>query len=213
MTAQAQDIRKGRKFDQVVDGARQVFMAHGFEGASVDDIARTAGVSKATLYSYFPDKRLLFLEVCQTECLRQANEAIEFIDLNRPIDEVLRSAADKLISFITSDFNLAIYRMAVAEADRFPELARGFYDSGPKLARTTLISFFEKAVAKGELVVDDYMMAAEQFVELCKAGAFPRMVLGLQDSLGDDERQQIIAAAVKTFLARYGAVKVKESAV
>ena len=56
-------VKQGRKFDQVLDGARKVFMRDGFEGASVDDIAREACVSKATLYSYFPDKRLLFIEV------------------------------------------------------------------------------------------------------------------------------------------------------
>ena len=59
--------KKGRKFDQVLEGARQVFMSDGFEGASVDDIARAANVSKATLYSYFPDKRLMFTEMAERE--------------------------------------------------------------------------------------------------------------------------------------------------
>lgn len=58
MTAHAAQIKKGRKFDQVLEGARVVFMRDGFEGASVDDIAREAGVSKATLYSYVPDKQI-----------------------------------------------------------------------------------------------------------------------------------------------------------
>ena len=70
------EIKKGRKFDQVLDGARDVFLRDGFEGASVDDIARRAGVSKATLYSYFPDKRLLFSEVARVECNRQAQAAL-----------------------------------------------------------------------------------------------------------------------------------------
>ena len=51
MTAVAAEIKKGRKFDQVLDGAREIFLRDGFEGASVDEIARAAGVSKATLYS------------------------------------------------------------------------------------------------------------------------------------------------------------------
>ncbi|MEZ5686188.1 MAG: helix-turn-helix domain-containing protein, partial [Paracoccaceae bacterium] len=74
------EIRKGRKFDQVLEGARAVFLRDGFEGASVDDIAREAGVSKATLYSYFPDKRLLFMEVAKCECARQADEAAALIE-------------------------------------------------------------------------------------------------------------------------------------
>lgn len=60
-------VKRGRKFDQVLEGARLVFLQDGYEGASVDDIARAAGVSKATLYSYFPDKRLLFMEVAKIE--------------------------------------------------------------------------------------------------------------------------------------------------
>ena len=59
-------VKQGRKWSQVLDGARTVFLRDGFEGASVDDIVREAGVSKATLYSYFPDKRLLFMEVSNT---------------------------------------------------------------------------------------------------------------------------------------------------
>ena len=82
MTALDQHIRKGRKFDQVLAGARAVFMADGFEGASVDEIARVAAVSKATLYSYFPDKRLLFMEVANAECQRQSREAMDSIDMD-----------------------------------------------------------------------------------------------------------------------------------
>ena len=81
-------IRRGRKFDQVLAGAREVFLRDGFEGASVDDIAREAGVSKATLYSYFPDKRLLFQEVARAECRRAADEAEAMVDDQAPVAEV-----------------------------------------------------------------------------------------------------------------------------
>ena len=63
MNAPQPVVKQGRKWAEVLDGARTVFLRDGFEGASVDDIVREAGVSKATLYSYFPDKRLLFLEL------------------------------------------------------------------------------------------------------------------------------------------------------
>ena len=86
-------IRKGRKFDQVLEGARSVFLRDGFEGASVDDIARAAGVSKATLYSYFPDKRLLFLEVARCECNRQTEETEALICTATTVREVLTIAA------------------------------------------------------------------------------------------------------------------------
>ena len=95
MNAPATEIRKGRKYDQVVAGARAVFMSEGFEGASVDDIARAAGVSKATLYSYFPDKRLLFMEVITTQCRINGDEALSAIDFSLPVRDVLLQIGDR----------------------------------------------------------------------------------------------------------------------
>ena len=73
--SKALPIARGRKFQQVLEGARAIFLRDGFEGASVDDIAREAGVSKATLYSYFPDKRVMFIEVFRSELAREAGAA------------------------------------------------------------------------------------------------------------------------------------------
>ncbi|MFV2003524.1 MAG: TetR/AcrR family transcriptional regulator, partial [Paracoccaceae bacterium] len=92
MNSPDNNITKGRKFEQVLAGACEVFLADGFEGASVDDIARVAGVSKATLYSYFPDKRALFIEVLRTECQRQTNPASINIDMSQPAPVVMRAA-------------------------------------------------------------------------------------------------------------------------
>ena len=152
-TDRTTQIRKGRKFDQVLEGARMVFLRAGFEGASVDDIAREAGVSKATLYSYFPDKRLLFMEVAKAECQRQADEAVQIIEsVGMPVEEVLRFAAARFIDYMSSDFGLQTYRLCVAESDRFPQLGHAFYHSGPELVRSRMVEYLRKAVARGELV-------------------------------------------------------------
>ena len=71
-------VTRGRKFLQVLEGARTIFLRDGYEGAAVDDIAREAGVSKATLYSYFPDKRIMFMEVFRNELAREAGECPDF---------------------------------------------------------------------------------------------------------------------------------------
>jgi TetR/AcrR family transcriptional repressor of mexJK operon len=203
MTSEAV-VRKGRKYDQVLDGAREVFLRDGFEGASVDEIARVAAVSKATLYSYFPDKRLLFLEVASVQCRRQADEALMSIDQTQPPREVLRTAGHTLLSFLLSDLGQRIFRICVAEADRFPELGRQFYHSGPMVARQALRSYLEVANKRGEVAIEDFDLAADQFAELCKADLWPRLVFGLQDRFSEAERTRIINGAVETFLARYG---------
>ncbi len=199
--------RKGRKYDQVLDGAREVFLVAGFEGASVDDIARAAGVSKATLYSYFPDKRLMFTEMAERECGRQAAAALQVIDMSAPPAQVLRLAAGRLIRIMLSDFAQRIFRVCVAEADRFPELGRAFYDSGPALGRARIMDYLAQAAARGEVAIDDLELAADQFAELCKADLWTRAVFGIQSRFSDAEIERVIDGAVATFLARYGTAR------
>lgn len=197
-------VRRGRKFDQVLAGARDVFMTDGFEGASVDDIARAAGVSKATLYSYFPDKRLLFMEVAKCECARQADQALETIDLSQPVRDVLRKGASQMIGFITSELGQKIFRICVGESERFPTIGEEFYDSGPGLIHQRLVSFFAIATERGELAIDDLDLAAEQFHALCKAGIFDRIIFHKDKSVTDSGRTRVIDGAIEMFMARYG---------
>lgn len=198
-------VRTGRKFDQVLEGARKVFMADGFEGASVDDIARAAGVSKATLYSYFPDKRLLFMEVAKTECGAMADQVLAQIDESHPAREVLTDTARHIVRFTLSGFAQQVFRISVAERERFPELGRAYYAGGPLRVRERIGAFLSCAVARGELVIDDIPMAAEQFSELCKVKLWPRAVFGIQSSFSDQEVDEVVRHAVDMFLARYGA--------
>jgi TetR/AcrR family transcriptional regulator, mexJK operon transcriptional repressor len=205
MNAEPQNIRKRRKFDQVLEGARAIFMRDGFDGASVDDIARAAGVSKATLYAYFPDKRLLFMEVAKGECRRQADEAVEMIDGSLPPEQVLTAAAQRITAFMLSDFGQRVFRICVAESDRFPGLGQEFYQSGPMLIRERLSEYLRKAIDRGELQIDDVGFAADQFAQLCKAGVHERMIFGMADCCTPSDMQRIIKGAVAMFMAMYRA--------
>lgn len=198
-------IRRGRKFDDVVSGARRVFLSRGFEVASVDEIARTAGVSKATLYSYFPDKAHLFTEVARLECARMADETLAAVDPDDGPRVVLTMAAERLVRFLLSPFGLSIFRVCVSEAHRFPALAREFYESGPKLGRARMGVYLRLAVERGELRIEDFDLAADQFSELCRAGLWPRALLGIQTEFSDAELRRVAEAAAEMFLARYGA--------
>lgn len=205
MTETADIIRTGRKFDQVLNGARRVFMADGFEGASVDEIARVANVSKATLYNYFPDKRLLFMEVATTECQRQARDALDNIDMSGQPKDVLKATGLHFVRFITSKFGQQIFRICVAESDRFPELGRQFYNSGPAVMRAEMAAYFEQAEARGELQIEDRILAVDQFAEMCKADIWPRLIFGVTKSVSEAEIERVVTGAVETFMARYGA--------
>ncbi|MFC2966921.1 TetR/AcrR family transcriptional regulator [Acidimangrovimonas pyrenivorans] len=207
MAATAEKVKRGRKFAQVLEGARQVFLRDGYEGANVDEIAREAGVSKATLYNYFPDKRLLFLEVAKAECQRQADEAVEFDDGSAPPDRVLFAAGRRIADFVVSDFGQGVFRICVAESDRFPEIGQEFYRSGPGLVRRRLADYLREAVARGDLEIDDIDLAADQFAELCKADIQTRRVFRLPGCRSGETLDRIVRGAVEMFMARYGVKK------
>lgn len=204
MTLQNSALRKGRKYDQVLQGARSVFLAEGFDAANMDQIAKASGVSKATLYSYFADKESLFAVIVQNECAAQADHVLQRIDQSAQPSEVLTLTARHLLGFITSTVGQRMFRMCVAEVDRFPELGVAFYQSGPLVVRRELGAYLACAVARGELVINDIDLAADQFAELCKADVFPRILFGIQAEFAQEELERIIQGAVNTFLNSYG---------
>lgn len=205
MTTVAQQVvRRGRKFDQVLEGARAVFLRDGFDGASVDDIAREAGVSKATLYAYFPDKQLLFKEICAQECLRQTQEVEAEIDPSMTVEAMLTLAGERIAGFILSDFGQNACRLIIGEGARFPELARDFYRNGPGLVHDRLVHHLHHLVQNGALQIDDLDLAAEQFIQLCKAALMEKLVFRMDHQVNAEGVRRSVQGAVEMFMARYG---------
>lgn len=197
-------VRRGRKFDQVLDGARKIFLRDGFERASVDDIAREAGVSKATIYAYFPDKRLLFLEVARSECRLQTEAAEAMIDAEMPLRETLTIAAQRIVQFLMSDFGQRMFRIVVGEGERFPGLGREFYDNGPGLIHARLVHHLGCQVQACQLAIPDLDLAADQFAQLCKAAVHDKLIFGMAQSITPEDVDRSVTGAVDMFLARYG---------
>src|SRR6476660_3300257 len=86
---------------QIVDGARAVFLTHGFEGASMNDIARAAGVSKGTLYVYFANKERLFAAIVEEERYSHVNLIFEFDQDDEDVRGVLMRIGTQLAAFLT----------------------------------------------------------------------------------------------------------------
>ncbi|QXT39918.1 TetR/AcrR family transcriptional regulator [Gymnodinialimonas ceratoperidinii] len=195
--------KKGRKYDQVIEGARAVFMREGFEGASVDEIARDAGVSKATLYSYFPDKQRLFLEVLKQGCTAQSEVEVLFEQPGLSVEEKLVVICKTLLTFFVSDFGQNMFRVCVAEAKRFPELGETFYDSGPKHWGEKIAGFLRSEQALAVLDIDDPLLAADQLAQLCRTDLMLKVMFGIESDPSEEELDRIVNEAVRTFLARY----------
>lgn len=197
-------ITRGRKFDQVLEGARRVFVRDGFEGASVDDIARELGVSKATLYSYFPDKRLMFSEVFRLELRRENAEGLSLVEMAMPPAQALPIVSRMIAGHMISELGSRLYRLAVAESARFPTLAQEYYTSGTLTLRRSLVAGFAQWASEGLLVIDDYDIAAEQFVELSLVMLRDQRLLLNGADIDEALIDRVCDSAVRVFLAAYG---------
>lgn len=195
--------RGEQKYAQVLAGAREVFLNDGYEGASVDDIARAAGISKATLYRHFPDKAALFSAVLAQECRTQAQLHPELCYHDRPIAEFLLDLARDVLHFTLSDFGLAIFRIAVAESARFPRVGETFYDTGSEMNRVRLAPALRLGIERGELMDLDPDYAAHVFYGICKANlAHRRIFKGHVPS--EEEIEEHAHRSVETFLRAFG---------
>lgn len=198
-------ITNTAKARQILSGAREAFLEQGYEGASTDDIVRRAGVSKGTVYKYFPDKRTLFITIVKEECEAQAKQALEVEGSPADPEPTLRRMARNMAGLFVSPYMHAVYRLAVGESARFPELAQTFYRSGPELGIRRIAAFLRAAVAHGTLAIDDVDLAADQFSQLCKADLFYRYQFQVRRRFSEAEIGRVADAAVDTFLRAYRA--------
>ena len=123
----------GAKRRQIIDGARTVFLSDGFDGASMNDIAHVAGVSKGTLYAYFDSKEQLF-EALVREDRASAGRAAVRASLTISADPraLLGAFGRRLVEMMIRPDTVAHARVVIAAAAKFPRLGRAFYEAGPR---------------------------------------------------------------------------------
>jgi AcrR family transcriptional regulator len=182
--------------------AREVFTQEGYASASMSTIAAKVGGSKGTLYNYFRSKADLFVAVIQHQCdIHQA----ELFDVPSPdLRTYLTLLACRFARLMLSEDVLAMHRIVVAEAVRFPEIGQALYDAGPKRGKARLIAYFDNAIAEGQMKPCDTGVAAEQAMELTLAGLYRRRLWNVGPPPSDAEIDSNVKAGVDTFLAAFG---------
>src|SRR5665811_415942 len=131
---------------QILDGARKVFMNLGFDGASMGEIARSAGVSKGTLYVYFADKNRLFEAIVEEESLEQGKVAFNF-DPARDVTTTLMDFGQAYIQMLCRPGGGSATRTVMAIAERMPEVGRRFYNNVVSLTIARLAGYLEARAA------------------------------------------------------------------
>ncbi len=187
---------------QIMQGAGDVFLAQGFDAASMGAIARQAGVSKGTLYVYFKSKEELFESIVEEQCAQQA-EGIFTLDREQDIEATLTRMADAFVRFICRPGAVSAMRTVIAIADRMPELGARFYQTGPARGIASLTAYLEEQVAAGVLRSHDCEVAAAQFIDSCLSMTYKPMLFNAAGAPDDDRIARVIAMAVGTYLAAY----------
>jgi TetR/AcrR family transcriptional repressor of mexJK operon len=202
--------REARKKAAILDAAREVFLGNGYVGASMDQVAATAAVSKQTVYKHFGDKEALFRAVV-TNVIRARDDGItaELLSMgDGSFEEGLRSFARYFLRGVMQPDVLKLRRLVIGEAGRFPELGRTFYDLGPKRAATQLSLALREADTQDELTLDDSYLAAEHLLSLVLSIPLDQaMLLGDGAPLTESALDRYAEEGVSAFLRSYRAVR------
>lgn len=167
--------RKDARPAELLEAALDTFRARGFAATRMEDIAARAGVSKGTIYLYFPSKEAIF-EALVTANIVPVIEGLQAAAAGStcPASGRLRMLANAFAGITADPRLVAIPRLVLAEAGNFPDMAR-FYRKevvGRGLAMVTGI--LEQGIAAGEFRPLDADLVARLFVAPMVLGALWR---------------------------------------
>lgn len=188
----------------ILNVAGDAFRQDGYAATSMSSIAARLGGSKGTLYNYFRSKEELFVAFMEDVC---GEDVIPLFERLPGPDGDLR---DGLIDFgcgffrfIVGEPRVSIYRVIIAEAGRFPELGRIFYESGPRIGEIRLGDYFGGLMDRGVLRRADPTLVGRHFKELCMSGLHQMRLMGVVGELSDGEVAEMVTAGVEAFLRAY----------
>ncbi len=190
----------------IVEAAREVFLARGFE-AGIDLIAQRADVSKVTIYNHFGSKRELFLAVVHDaleEALEQPKSALRTsLEESDDIREVLVRTARGWVAGMAQPQVLALRTLVASEAQRFPELGAAWKANGPGPTSAVLAEEFRRRIDLGELDIPDIELALVQLYALVLYPHFAHIAYG--ERIDEKRADELVDRGVDMFLGYYSA--------
>lgn len=198
------EARRQDRRDIIMDVAQTSFMNHGYAGTTMSGIAAALGGSKGTLWNHFSSKEELFEAVVDRATKAYRAQLAEILaspgdDLRTTLIRAMRSILNKVLS----PGAIALHRLIAAEAERFPEIGRIFYERAPKQTRSILARFIEEAMASGQLLRDDPEAAAGALLSLGIGKSQQKRLVGLMDLPAPELIEADADFAVSLFLRAY----------
>jgi TetR/AcrR family transcriptional repressor of mexJK operon len=195
---------KAERRAAIVQIAFRSFLAHGYEATSMSAISKEMGGSKGTLWSYFSSKEELLAAVIDSAAVVFQSSIGAILDTKKDIRVVLIRFCETFLERISRSEAIALQRLIVGQADRFPEIGRVFHDHAPAVNHATLSDFLRRQMAAGVLRAHDPNEAARMILDLCTAGYHDRVLYGVEQATRTVEKREA-ARVVKQFLRCYGA--------
>lgn len=187
----------------ILEVAKRLFVANGFDRVSMDQIAAEAGVSKLTVYSHFGDKDSLFSAAIRAKCEGQMPETL-FQAQEGPLRDRLTEIAHAFFGLVASEDALSMHRMMTIPDACDPHVRDLFWQAGPQRVKDAIAEFFTHCRDRGELDIDDFERAASQFLSLIKGDLHMRLLCWMCATPPTEaDTRAHIDATVELFLRAY----------
>jgi TetR/AcrR family transcriptional regulator, mexJK operon transcriptional repressor len=192
-------LQSAQLSERILDVATGLFLGDGYGATSIEGVARVARISKRTFYHRFPGKEALFEAVVRRLIARWLPRYEADLPEAASLADTLRHAADHMLQAALTSEALALYRMAITEATRFPALSRILHDLGAAAGVDRIARHLEAAIGRGEIRPIDARFAAEQFIMMVVTVP-RRRALGLGAPFDPAERPGWVDATVSLFI-------------
>ncbi|MGV1822377.1 TetR/AcrR family transcriptional regulator [Agrobacterium tumefaciens] len=198
-------VRSEKKRNEIIDVAGALFLREGYGSVSMATIASAVGGSKGTLYGYFSSKEDLFAAFVIAAGKQRREEFLLLPGKEAALLPTLTALGRNYLRLLLSPEIMAINRLVIAEASRFPELGQIFFENGPKSVIDVIVTLVTDAANRHELILDDPVAAAWRFKALCEVRLFEQCLWAIRDGATEEEIAQNVEPAIRIFLNTYRA--------
>jgi AcrR family transcriptional regulator len=191
--------KAARRREEVLDVALEVFLEHGYEGATLEMIIAAAGTTKRTLYSQYEDKTALFKAAVQRAIERYTVETQKVMVVQSDdLEETLTSVARLRIRYVLSPVGQRLQGIIFAEVKRFPDLFNIAYRQATVPLLEYLTGVFRRHAEAGQIDVDDPERVAAVFLNMAVGG--PARIMGTNKNISDAEIEERVRFSVRLIL-------------
>jgi TetR/AcrR family transcriptional repressor of mexJK operon len=201
------ESRSDRKRKLLLAAATEMFLDKGYDGTTMEEVAMKAEVSKPTIYRFFSDKERLFAEIVRAttgEIDELVRLVVEIMAEQTDVEAGLMMLARRFLNALMQPRVLRLRRLVMANAERFPDVGRGWYEHGFDRVLATLGTTFGSLADRRLLHVEDPLLAANHFVGMLLWIPINKAMYTGDYRSSPGELEGYAVGAVRAFLAGYG---------